>query len=90
MGCHFLLQEIFSTQGSNPHLLHRQTDSYTTEPPGKPISYKWNYTVNGLLYASFDERNFLRLSMPQPPLFKPQFPHLGNEVGAVLGTKEPG
>ena len=22
MGCHFLLQEIFPTQGSNPHLLH--------------------------------------------------------------------
>ena len=27
MGCHFLLQEIFLTQGSNPHLLHWQTDS---------------------------------------------------------------
>ena len=22
MGCHFLLQGIFPTQGSNPHLLH--------------------------------------------------------------------
>ena len=27
MGCHFLLQGIFSTQGSNPHLLHWQADS---------------------------------------------------------------
>ena len=30
MGCHFLLQEIFPTQGSNPcllHLLHWQADS---------------------------------------------------------------
>ena len=27
MGCHFLLQGIFLTQGLNPHLLHRQEDS---------------------------------------------------------------
>ena len=31
-GCHFLLQEIFLTQGLNPHLLR----FFTTEPPGKP------------------------------------------------------
>ena len=39
MGCHFLLQGIFSTQGSNlqlPCLLHWQADFFTTEPPGKP------------------------------------------------------
>ena len=27
VGCHFLLQGIFPTQGSNPHLLHWQVDS---------------------------------------------------------------
>ena len=27
LGCHFLLQGIFPTQGSNLHLLHRQVDS---------------------------------------------------------------
>ena len=27
VGCHFLLQGIFLTQGSNPHLLHWQRDS---------------------------------------------------------------
>ena len=31
VGCHFLLQGIFPTQESNPHLLHWQA-----EPPGKP------------------------------------------------------
>ena len=38
-GCHFLLQGIFPTQGSNLHLLSLlrwQADSSTTEPPGKP------------------------------------------------------
>ena len=34
--CHFLLQRIFLTQGSNPHLLHRQEDSLPLESPGKP------------------------------------------------------
>ena len=33
MGCHFLLQGIFPTQGENPCLLHWQVDSFTTEPP---------------------------------------------------------
>ena len=34
MGCHFLLQELFPTQGSNLHLLHWQADSFTVELPG--------------------------------------------------------
>ena len=39
MGCHFLLQRIFWTKGSNPHLLsllHWQTDSLPAKPSGKP------------------------------------------------------
>jgi len=39
VGCHALLQGIFLTQGSNPHLLcllHMQVDSLPLSPPGKP------------------------------------------------------
>ena len=37
VGCHALLQGIFSTQGSNPGLnLALQVHSLLTEPPGKP------------------------------------------------------
>ena len=36
VGCHALLQGIFLTRGSNPHLLHWQADSLSSEPPGKP------------------------------------------------------
>ena len=35
VGCHFLLQGIFPTQGSNLHLLHCWW-FFTAEPPGKP------------------------------------------------------
>ena len=35
VGCHFLLQVIFPTQGSNLHLLHYR-QILTTGPPGKP------------------------------------------------------
>ena len=41
--CHFLLQGIFLTQGSNSGLLHcrqspaLQVDPLPTEPPGKPL-----------------------------------------------------
>ena len=34
VGCHFPVQGIFPTQGSNPGL--PQVDSLPTEPPGKP------------------------------------------------------
>ena len=36
VGCHFLLQGIFLTQGSNPGLLHWQVGSLPLMPPGKP------------------------------------------------------
>ena len=40
VGCHFLPQGIFPTQGSNPcllHLLRWQVDSLPLAPPGKPF-----------------------------------------------------
>ena len=37
IGCHFLLQGIFPTQGSNPVSLALGSGFFTTEPPGKPI-----------------------------------------------------
>ena len=40
VGCHFLHQRIFLTQGLNPWLLcllHWQADSLPLAPPGKPI-----------------------------------------------------
>ena len=39
VGCHALLQGIFPTQESNPHLLHLldwQVNSLPLAPPGKP------------------------------------------------------
>ena len=35
MGCHFLLQGIFPTQGSNPGLPHCRQMVLLSEPPGK-------------------------------------------------------
>ena len=35
VGCHFLLQEIFLTRGSNPGLLHCRQIFLPSEPPGK-------------------------------------------------------
>ena len=36
VGCHALLQEIFSNQGWNLHLLHWRMGSLPLVPPGKP------------------------------------------------------
>ena len=37
VGCHFLLQEIFLSQGLNPGLLHYRQMLLLSEPPGKSI-----------------------------------------------------
>ena len=37
VGCHFLLQGLFPTQGLNPGLLHWQADSLPSQPPGKIV-----------------------------------------------------
>ena len=44
--CHFLLQGIFPTQGSNPSLLHLMHwhRFFITEPSGKPI-YVYTQTI---------------------------------------------
>ena len=36
-GCHFFLQGIFLTQGSNPHLLHWQAESIPQSHLGSPL-----------------------------------------------------
>ena len=38
VGCHFLLQELFPIQGSNPHLLHWQADSLPLSSREAPIT----------------------------------------------------
>ena len=35
VGCHYLSQSIFPTQGLNPGLLHCKQDALLSEPPGK-------------------------------------------------------
>ena len=39
MGCHFLTQGIFLTQGLNPHLLHWQADSLPLSHQGIPFIF---------------------------------------------------
>ena len=38
IGCHFVFQGIFPTQGSNPYLLHWQVDSLLLSHQGSPFS----------------------------------------------------
>ena len=48
MGCHFLLWGIFPTQGSNPRLLHWQTDSLPVHHLGSPVLLSWSETLSFL------------------------------------------
>ena len=40
VGCHFLLQRIFTIQGSNPGLLHRRQIFYHLSHQGRPVIVK--------------------------------------------------
>ena len=46
VGCHFLLQRSFSTQGSNPHLLHWQAVSLPLHHLGSWINYTHTHTLS--------------------------------------------
>ena len=47
VGCHFLFQGIFPTQGSNPCLLHWQADSLSLHHLGipEPVSYNAKFCL---------------------------------------------
>ena len=62
VGRHSLLQGIFPTHGSNPHLLHLlhwQADSLPAEPSGKSknvyISIKWRIYIYIYKFVLIDE-----------------------------------
>ena len=61
VGCNFLFEGIFLTQGSNPSVLHWQADSLTTEPPGKQTSH---YLVNARVWETEKQALAWRSSQP--------------------------
>ena len=55
MGCLFLFQGIFLTQGLNPHLLHWQTDSLPLRFLGTPtLARHQNLTPQKLLLQDYN------------------------------------
>ena len=79
VGCYFLLQGIFPTQGLNPGLLHcRQMLyhlSHQGSPKGKPVIYekkkKWGDEGEDMLLQALAE-----LTVPAPPAVMPIYPPL--------------
>ena len=65
-GCHFLLQGIFLTQGSNPcllRLLHWQTSSLLLALPGKPqyLPYSLILKICSNVYKELDLHTVLHI-----------------------------
>ena len=56
MGCHSLLQGIFSTQNQNLHLLHWQADSLLTSHQGSPLNGKMLNMPDSILMLTWQER----------------------------------
>ena len=78
MGCHFLLQGVFLTQGLNLHLMHWQADSLPSDPP-----VSW-----GCLCISGSLRYSLLWSSPAQFLFQCLRATAGGR--GATNTQEPG
>ena len=63
VGCHFLLQGIFLTQGANPHLLHWKVDSLPLSHQGSPkyITYimPFNSSNSLIRWRSWERDHYL-------------------------------
>ena len=60
LGCHFLLQGIFPTQGWNPHVLHWQADSLPLsqqESLFKGRAQVFTYTVPTAIVMYFENHS---------------------------------
>ena len=53
VGCHFLLQRLFPTQGSNPGLLHCRQTLYHLIYKGSPSSPITSWQIDGQTVADF-------------------------------------
>ena len=65
MGCHFLFQGIFPTQGMNPRLLcllHWLVNSLPLAPPGKPMATR-EFTNSYFIESTREIFNFFRNSL---------------------------
>ena len=49
VGCHFLLQGVFPTQGSNPGLTHCRKMLLPSEPPGKSLMFSYQNIISNKL-----------------------------------------
>ena len=73
VGCHFLLQEIFLTQGLNPYHLHWQVDSlplsHQRNHPSETIQKKKKKknTEEGTFQNSFNEATITMMPKPKTP-----------------------
>ena len=88
MGCHFLLQEVFSIQGSNLGLLHWQVDSLSLNHQGSSALLRCNlHTIPLMHFTGITQGKFLVVSQGglawfftptshSAPFFNPNSPNL--------------
>ena len=63
VGCHFLLQGIFPTQGLDPGLPHCRQTFLSSKPPGKPFLGGEVYKSQENSYSGVDDRSVITLQI---------------------------
>ena len=83
MGCHFLLQGIFLTQGSNPSVLHCRQILYQLTYQGSPLYYSTHLlTLSKSLNLERTPGSYLYLEIVAP--------HSSTFAWKIPWTEEPG
>ena len=101
VGCHFLLQGIFLSQGSNMYLLHQQVDSLPLSHQGSPNPFVKSYTIFNDIYSTLRRKKkkkdfkFFRAVPQQPdiPKYKENCLYMNCEIGfhtwiRVIGSSQ--
>ena len=86
VGCHFLLQEIFPTQGSNPNLLHWQADPSPLSHQESSQICMYSFGCTGLQHEGYLDVAMWD-SFP-PPGIEPGPPTLGAQKLTLWTTRE--
>ena len=93
MSYHFLLQGIFSTQGSNPCLLHWQADYLLLNHQGNTIHY---ILINDFIFLEkFKFHSKIKKKVkylpyiPCPKCISPPIINIPHQTGAFVTTDEP-
>ena len=90
MGCHFLFQGIFLTQGLNPGLLHCRQTLYPLSHQGSPKKLQASLVAQSVKHLPAVQETWVRSLDWEDPLEKEMATHSSTIAWKISWTEKPG